>query len=71
MNSTRKVAMWFLTQLKSEMMFQKAEPVQSQPQYVQYVIQPAKFTKGIDALRGVLMLIIAPIIFFMLAILVL
>lgn len=70
MPTTKKLATWLWTQLKSEMRFQKAPSVQRQPQYVQYVVQPAKSTKGTDALRGVLLIIIAPIIFVILALMI-
>lgn len=71
MPTTKKLATWIWTQLKSEMRFQKAPPVRMMPQRVHYVIQaPAKSTKGIDALRGVLIIIIAPIIFVILALMI-
>lgn len=64
MIATKKLATWLWTQLKSEMRLQKAPSVQAMPRQVQYVIQaPAKSTKGIDALRGILIIILAPIIF--------
>lgn len=71
MITAKKVATWIWTQFKSEMRFQKAPSVSAVPQRVQYVIQaPAKSTKGIDALRGVLIIIIAPIIFVILALMI-
>lgn len=64
MTIAKKVAKWVWTEFKKEMRYQKAERVPASFRGVKFEVQmPRKSTKGIDAIRGILMLIIAPIIF--------
>lgn len=67
MTYAKSAAKWFVEHLRKELTIQKPDPAKAQQPYMS-VRKPVNYG---DAAKGFMLMIIAPVIFFMLAILVL